>query len=134
MPFALIFGWLAKFLSGPILQSAVNAYKARLDAQNTTEAHAVDLAKTEIEGEIASRQTEASIIRQEQGWWLTALPRPIMGLSAAFYFAKVLVWDICLGLGSTPEVKGSTATILMIVITGYFGGRTIEKVARIFKR
>ena len=57
-----------------------------------------------------------------------------MGLAAAFYFTKVIVYDISLGLGSTPEVQGSTQTILIVVITGYFGGRTIEKVARIFKR
>lgn len=129
---------LLNFLGGPIIKSIVDglvsSYKAKLDAQNTTEAHAIDLAKAEIMGEIQNRETEASIIRQEQGWWLTALPRPIMGLSVSFYVSKVLVWDLCLGLGTTPEVKGSTATIVMIIISGYFGGRTIEKVARIFKR
>ena len=129
-----MWGLIFNFLGGPLLNNLVKAYQAKLQAANTTEAHAVDLAVTEIKGEIAAREVEASIIRQEQGWWLTALPRPIMGLAAAFYFTKVVVYDICLGLGSTPEVQGSTQTILIVVITGYFGGRTIEKVARIFKR
>lgn len=131
-------GWLVSFLTGPLLGkvfgAVVDGYKAKLASVNTTEAHAVELASKEIQGEIELRQAEASIIRQEQGWWFTALPRPIMGLAAAFYVAKVLVYDLCLGLGSTPEAQGSTQTILLLVIGGYFGGRTIEKVARIFKR
>lgn len=126
--------WLLSFISGPLLGKLVDAYKLKLDAKTKGDTLAVDLAAKEIAGEVAARQVEASIIRQEQGWWVTALPRPVMGLAAAFYVAKVLVYDLCLGLGSTPEAQGSTQTILMVVIGGYFGGRTIEKVARIFKR
>ena len=129
-----MWGFLLNLIGGPIVTGIISAYKAKLANASKEDQMAADLAKTEIMGEIAQRQTEASIIRQEQGWWFTALPRPIMGLAAAFYVVKVLVYDLCLGLGSTPEAQGSTQTILIIVITGFFGGRTIEKVARIFKR
>ena len=45
-----------------------------------------------------------------------------------------MVWDKVLGLGTTgalPEEMGQWA---MIVLTAYFGGRSIEKVARILSR
>ena len=129
-----MWGFIANLFAGPVIGALTDSYKAKLAAGNTTEAKATELAIKEIEGQIALRQTEASIIRQEQGWWLTALPRPIMGLAASFYVTKVLVYDLCLGLGSTPEAQGSTQAILMIVITGFYGGRTIEKVARIFRK
>ena len=39
-----------------------------------------------------------------------------------------------LGLGSTPALSGDVAQWAMIVLTAYFGGRSLEKVARILGR
>lgn len=131
-------GWLLSFLSGPLLSKLVggviDGYKAKLASVNSTEAHAIDLAKAEIEGEVTQRQVEASIIRQEEGRWWTALPRPAFAFIFVIYYGKCVVWDKVLSLGSTDPLSPEISSIAMIVITGYFGGRTIEKVARIFKR
>lgn len=133
-----MWGLLLNFLGGPLLSKIVggiiDGYKAKLASMNTTEAHAVDLAKTEIEGEIASRQVEASIIRQEEGRWWTALPRPLFAFIFVIYLGKVVVWDKVFALGSTDPLSPELSGIEMIIITGYFGSRTIEKLARIFKR
>lgn len=128
---------ILSFIGGPIITGIIDGYKAKLAAQNTTDAQAADLAKAEILGEIQQRQTEASIIRQEQGWWLTALPRPIMGLAAAVLVTKILVYDLALGQwthGSTDILSNQAFWLLETIVGAYFGGRTIEKVARIFKR
>ena len=129
-----MWAWLGSFLGGPIINGLISAYKAKLAATNTTDAQAADLAKTEIMGEIVNRQTEASIIRQEQGWWVTALPRPLFALIFLIYIGKCVVWDKVLGWGSTDPLGSELSTLEYIVVSGYFGGRTIEKVARIFKR
>lgn len=129
-----MWGFLANIISGPIIGALTSAYKSKLAAGNTTEAHAIDLAKKEIEGEIAARQTEASIIRQEQGRWFTALPRPLFAFAFVIYVWKLVVWDKVLGLGSTDALSPELSQWAMIIISAYFGGRTIEKVARIFKR
>ena len=129
-----MWGALLSLLGGPVVNGLINAYKAKLAAQNTQDAQAADLAKTEIMGEIAARQTEASIIRQEQGWWVTALPRPLFALIFLIYIGKCVVWDKVLGWGSTDPLGSELSTLEYIVVSGYFGGRTIEKVARIFKR
>ena len=44
-----MWSWLASLLGGPIVTGLLNAYKAKLDAANTRDAQAVDLAKKEIE-------------------------------------------------------------------------------------
>lgn len=129
-----MWSWLGSFLGGPIINGLISAYKAKLAATNTTDAQAADLAKSEILGEIANRQTEASIIRQEEGRWWTAMPRPLFAFIFVIYVGKCVVWDKVLGLGSTDPLSPDLANIEMIIIGGYFGGRTIEKVARIFKR
>lgn len=130
--------WLLSFLGGPLLTKLVggviDGYKAKLASVNSTEAHAVDLAKAEILGEVAARQAEASIIRQEEGRWWTALPRPAFAFIFVIYYGKCVVWDKVLSLGHTDPLSPEISSIAMIVVTGYFGGRTIEKVARIFKR
>lgn len=129
-----MWSWLASLITGPIINGLISAYKAKLAAQNTTDAQATQLAIAEIQGEVVARQTEASLLRQEQGWWLTALPRPMFAFIFVIYIGKCVLWDKVLGWGSTDPLSPELANIEMIIIGGYFGGRTIEKVARIFKR
>ena len=50
------------------------------------------------------------------------------------YIWKVVVFDKVFGLGSTHPITREVATWAGVIVTTYFGGRTIEKVARIFKR
>ena len=126
--------FLLNLIGGPIITGIIDGYKAKLAAQNTADAQAADLARQEIMGEIVQRQTEASIIRQEQGWWVTALIRPLLALPFIIFTFKVVVWDKVLGWGVTDALDQRMWDVFMLVVGAYFGGRTIEKVARIFKR
>jgi hypothetical protein len=129
-----MWSWLASFITGPIINGLISAYKAKLAAQNTTDAQATSLAIQEIQGEVQQRQTEASIIRQEQGWWVSALPRPMFAFIFVIYIGKCVVWDKVLGWGTTDPLSPALLWAQNTILIGYFGGRTIEKVARIFKR
>jgi hypothetical protein len=129
-----VWSLLLSFIGGPLLGKLVDAYKIKIDAKTKGDAAAVDLAKAEIQGEVQNRQTEASLIRQEQGRWWTALPRPLFAYIFVIYIGKCVVWDKVLGLGSTDPLGTELVNIMYIVVTGYFGSRTIEKVARIFRR
>jgi hypothetical protein len=44
--------WLASLIGGPVITALINAYKAKLDAANTRDRIAADLAAKEIEAEI----------------------------------------------------------------------------------
>lgn len=126
--------WILSFLSGPLLGKLVEAYKLRLEAGNTRDAKAVELAQSEILAEIASRQAAKEIIIAEQGRLITALPRPLIALAFIIYIWKVVVIDKVLGWGVTDNLTPEFLNMMTIVITAYFGGRTIEKVAQIFKK
>lgn len=125
---------ILSFFGGPIINGLIKAYQARLDASNTTEAHAVDLAKMEIQGEIAARQAQASIIREEQGWWVTSIIRPLLAFPVIIWFWKCIVFDKVLGWGTTDPLEGMVGDWAGWIIVTYVGGRSIEKVARIFRR
>ncbi|MCC6891077.1 MAG: hypothetical protein IT536_21325 [Hyphomicrobiales bacterium] len=123
---------IAQLMGGPLVKGLIGAYRAKLDAANSRDAQAADLAKNEIEAEIAARAEAAKIIQVEQGRWYTAIIRPLLALPIIIYFWKVIVWDKVLGLGSTDPITGVIADWTGVIITAYVGGRSIEKVARVF--
>ncbi len=132
--FATVLGWLGNLLGGPFAKAAVDAYRAKLTAENTSEKIAADLAARELAVEQREAELATQVVIAEQGHWYTALPRPLFAFAFVIYAWKVVVWDKVLGLGSTDALGGDVAQWAMIVLTAYFGGRSLEKVARILAR
>jgi len=128
---ATILGWLGDLLGGPFAAAAVKAYQAKLSADNTGEKIAADLAARELAVEQRERELAAQTVVAEQGRWLTALPRPLFAFAFVIYAWKVVVWDKVFGLGRTDALSGDVAQWASLVLTAYFGGRSLEKVARI---
>ena len=124
---------LAKLLSGPIISAAIEAYKAKLAAGSNQDKLAAELAGKDLELQAKERELNTQITISDSGRWWTAAPRAIVCWSFAIYIAKVVVWDTSLGWGSTFALKGMIAEWGGTVICFWFGGRTIEKVARIWR-
>jgi hypothetical protein len=129
-----ILGWLGNLIGGPFAKAAVDAYKARLTSENTSEKIAAGLAARELGVEQRERELATQVLIGEQGRWYTALPRPLFASAYIIYVWKVVVWDKVLGLGTTDPLSGDVAQWAMIVLTAYFGGRSLEKVARILAK
>ena len=53
---------------------------------------------------------------------------------SAAWLDELAKWRQVLGLGTTGPLSGQMAQWAMIVLTAYFGGRSLEKVARILGR
>ena len=132
--FIAVLGWLGNLLGGPFAKAAVDAYRAKLSAENTSEKIAADLAARELVVESRERELATQVVIAEQGRWYTALPRPLFAFAFVIYVWKVVVWDKVFGLGSTAALSGDVAQWATIVLTAYFGGRSLEKVARILAR
>jgi hypothetical protein len=135
--FAGLFGWLGNLVAGPLLQKALDAYRAKLTADNASEKIAADLAARELAVEQREKEVDAKIVIAEQGRWYTALPRPLFAFAFIIYVWKVVVWDKVLAYwthGVTDPLSGDVGQWAMIVLTAYFGGRSIEKVARVLAR
>ena len=132
--FAMVLSWLGNLLGGPFTKAAVDAYRAKLSAENTSAKIAADLTARELDVESRERELATQAVIAEQGRWYTALPRPLFAFAFVIYVWKVVVWDRVLGLGTTAVLSGDVAQWAMIVLTAYFGGRSLEKVARILGR
>lgn len=134
---ATVLSWLGQLLGGPFAKAAVDAYRAKLAAENTSEKIAAELAARELSVEQRERELAAQVVIAEQGRWYTALPRPLFAFAFVIYAWKVVVWDKVMGSltgGSTDPLTGDVAQWAMIVLTAYFGGRSLEKVASIVAR
>jgi hypothetical protein len=129
--FATVLTWFGSLLGGPFVAAAVKAYQAKLTAENTSEKIAADLAARELSVEAREGELATQTVIAEQGRWYTALPRPLFAFAFVIYCWKVVVFDKVLGLGSTPPLSGDVAQWATVVLTAYFGGRSLEKVARI---
>lgn len=123
-------GWLGNLLGGPFARAAVDAYRAKLAAENTSEKIAADLAARELAVEQRERELANAMVLAEQGRWYTAVPRPLFAIAFIIYVWKVVVWDKVLGLGTTDALTGDVSQWATIVLTAYFGGRSLEKIVR----
>lgn len=132
--FATALGWLGNLLGGPFAKAAVDAYRAKLSAENASEKIVADLTARELGVEQRERELATQVVLAEQGRWYTALPRPLFAFAFIVYVWKVVVWDKVFGLGTTDALSGDVSQWAMIVLTAYFGGRSLEKVARILGR
>jgi hypothetical protein len=124
---------LAGILGGPIVNGLIAAYKAKLDAGNTEDRIAADLAAKDLELQGRERELNVQQNIADGGRWWTAAPRAIVCWAMAIFIAKVVIWDTVLGWGVTSALKGIVADAFQAVIVMWFGGRTIEKVARIWR-
>lgn len=125
---------IISFLGGPVIKGLIDAYQAKLKAGNVESKIASDLAANEIAAQQNDVKAAASIVIAEQGVWYTACIRPLMALPFIVFTWKVIVFDKVLGMGTTDPLDPHMWSVFMSVVIAYFGGRSIEKVARILKR
>jgi len=120
------------FIGGPVIKGLIDAYNLHLRAETTDAKTAADLAAREI----VAQQIEMQAITQLK---VAEIGHPWEPEKLAFYvvlvfFAKCVIWDTVIGLGTTPPLKGDVSMWAGLVMSFYFGKRTFENVARIIKR
>lgn len=124
-----ILSWLASLFTGPLLDRALDGWKAKLAADNDRDKIAADLAAREIEVQAREIEAQNTYRLATIGRWYE--PEKLMGYAVAVYIAKLLVWDKVLGLGSTDPLGGWIETTANLIVAFYFGKRGAENVARI---
>ena len=126
--------WMAilSFLGGPVIKGLIDAYQAKLKAGNIDSKISADLAANEIAAQTLETQslTQLKIAEIGHPWE----PEKLAFYIVLAFFAKCVVWDTILGLGTTPSLKGDVSIWAGLVMSFYFGKRTFENVARIIKR
>jgi hypothetical protein len=126
--------WTAilSFLGGPVIKGIIDGYKARLEAGNTSEKIAADLAAREIELQRREAEVQSEYKRALIGRWYE--PTNLFGYIMVIYFGKIIVWDKVLKLGVTDGITGQGAEWAGWIMMFYVGKRGFENVARIIRK
>jgi hypothetical protein len=126
--------WLAliNLIGGPVVSGLIKAYQAHLTAVNSSEATAADLAGKEIAAQTLETQSINALKIAEIGHAFE--PEKLAFYIVLVFFAKCVIWDTVLGLGTTPALKGDVSIWGGMVMGFYFSKRTAENVFRILKR
>lgn len=125
---------LLSFIGGPIVNGLIAGYKAKLEAGNTSERIAADLAQRELALQEREREFATQLAIKDEGRWWTAAPRAIVMWSFAIAVATWIVWDNILGLGTHDFPRGPVGDWMGWLMATWFGGRSLEKVARILRK
>ena len=78
----ILLGFLGNLLGGPFAKAALDAYRAKLSAENASEKITADLAARELAVEQHERELASRSVIAEQGRWYTALPRPLFAFAS----------------------------------------------------
>src|SRR5882724_2448381 len=123
---------ILSFLGGPVIKGLIDAYQAKLKAGNVESKIAADLAAGEIAAQTAEMQAHNQLKIAEIGHpWE---PEKLAFYITLVFYAKCVIWDKVLGLGTTPQLAGDVSTWAGMIMGFYFGKRTFENVARIIRR
>jgi hypothetical protein len=125
--------WLSimSFIGGPVIKGLIDAYNLHLKATTTDKQTAANLAGQEIAAQTSETQAITSLKVAQIGhpWEVEKL----FAYVTLFYYAKLLIWDKVLGLGSTDPLTGWVLWAANLVIGFYFTKRTAENVTTIIK-
>lgn len=123
---------ILSFIGGPVISGLINAYREKLKAGNVSEKIASDSAAQEQVTQQVEIQQQTAYRIAELGYWYE--PDKLMGYFVAILLGKIIVWDICLGLGTTTLHDGWMTTTANLIVSFYFGKRGFENIAHILKR
>ena len=129
---AIVLGWLGNLLGGPFAKAAVDAYSAKLSAENSKDAHTADLVARELAVEQREAELQTQIKLDAHGHWYAV--ENLFAYVLLIYFGKVYLWDAAFHLGTTDAVRGDTAQWAGLIVLFWFGKRGAENIVRILKR
>jgi hypothetical protein len=100
-----VVGWLGNLLGGPFAKAALDAYRAKLAAGNTSERITADLAARELIVEKRECELVTQILIGEQGRWYTLFAKPTF----CFRICHICVESRGLGQGSRSRCDGGAS-------------------------
>lgn len=117
------------FVGGPIVKGFVDGYKAKLESSGREDLVRERLAVRELEVQQREAELQGEYKRALIGHWYE--PANLAAYVFVAYFAKVVVWDVMLGLGVTDPIRGNVGEWMALIAAFLFGKRGAENVAMI---
>ncbi|MFG1466581.1 hypothetical protein V5F77_27525 [Xanthobacter sp. DSM 24535] len=124
-----IFAFLLRLLSGGLLDKVLGALRARADTELAHERLRTDITISAVQAEVESRRVAGDIVIAEQGWWVTAMIRPLFVYPLLAWWWLVILDSIFLfrwNIAALPKPLDEWAGW---IVAAYFVTRPFEKIA-----
>lgn len=130
-----MWGWIASFLSGPVLKLALGAYTEKLKASGEHDNKVVELAAREIELDATEARLNAQAKSEIRDRWYAPENLFAYAIALPYYFTVITLDYIvfpALGIEHvTGALKGETAQAMAMIMTFWLGKRALTSVASI---
>ena len=94
-----------------------------------------DALRIQADEIIERRRLQRDVLIPEQGRWYTALIRPMFAWPLAIWWAKVILYDKVLGMGTTDPLTGQVGEWAGLIVGAYFLAEAGERItAKIVNR
>ena len=94
-----------------------------------------DALRIQADEIIERRRLQRDVLIAEQGRWYTALIRPMFAWPLAIWWAKVILYDKVLGMGTTDPLTGQVGEWAGLIVGAYFLAEAGERItAKIVNR
>lgn len=115
-----------RLLSGGLLDQVMGLLKARADRDAQRDRLDTEAAIAAIQAEVQARRAAADVLIAEQGWWLTAIIRPLFVLPLAIWWCAVIADSIFMfswNVAALPKPLDEWAgwIVLAYFVTAPFG-------------
>jgi hypothetical protein len=115
--------WLLSFLTSGILGKILDFISKRQDSAN-------QVTVENIKAELGARALQQQIILTEQGWWVTALIRPLIVYPFVLHITAVTLDSIFKFSWDIAKLPAPMDNLEYTVILSHFLTRPFEKAAR----
>jgi hypothetical protein len=121
---------ILKWLAGGVLDRVMAFLEHRMDAETERDRLTRDVVIEAVRAEIEARKAARDIVLAEQGWWVTAMVRPLFVYPLIAWWAAVIAdsifafaWDVAALPAPLDEWSGW-------IVAAYFVTRPVEKMVR----
>lgn len=122
--------WLGQLLGGPFINAALKAYQTKIANETNHDNLKEKLAAASMEADVKLAELATQQRIAQSGIWYAV--ENVFGYVTLLYYGKVLLWDAAFHLGSTDAVRGDVGIWAGLVISFFFGKRTLESALRIW--
>ncbi|WP_321448431.1 hypothetical protein [uncultured Cohaesibacter sp.] len=130
-------GWIVKlgtkllsFLGLDIVDRVLSYFEHKADGLTERTKIGAQVTIEEIKADVAARNAARDIVIAEQGWWLTAMIRPLFAYPTIAYYGAVIADSLFHFHWSVAQLPNPIGNWAGWILAAYFVTRPIEKVVR----
>lgn len=122
--------WIGNIITGGLLNKGLEAWNSWLSSRNERRRIKREMFGDIVQAEIYGKMAAKQVLLAEQGWWVTALIRPLFAYPLIVYTWCIVADSVYFHSGSIQRLPYFLEEWYGWIVAAYFLTRPIEKGVR----